>query len=325
MKAVVVRESGPVLEDRAEPVPRPNEVLVQVKAAALNRLDMQVADGATHGKSGGVGNTMGIEWSGVVLQVGDEVPRSWVSPGDRVMCSGTGGYAEMAKTDWGRVHKFPDSFVDFNQAAALPVALQTAHEAITASGQFQRGQTVLVNGASSVIGMMSMQVAKALGAAQVIGTTVSSGRIEALRPFGLDLGVATDQNNWVEAVLAATQGRGVDLTIDMVAGPTLNALLLATRVAGRIVNVGRVGGFHAEVDLDLHAMRRIQYIGASFRTRTLDEVREVSRNMRLDLWEAVAREELRIPVSDVFPLERFAEAIETMRGNRHFGKIILSV
>ena len=324
MKSVVVREGGPVLEDRSAMSPRPNEVLVQVKAAALNRLDLQVSEGSMHGKSGGIGNTMGIEWSGVVMEIGCEVPDS-IQPGDRVMCSGTGGYSELAVTDWGRVHKFPDSFSDFIHAAALPVSLQTAHEALTASGCFQRGESVLVNGASSVIGMMTLQVARALGASATIGTTSSAERIESLKAFGLTLGVTTDKPEWAAEVLAATNGRGVDLTIDMVAGPTLNSLLQATRVAGRIVNVGRVGGFHAEVDLDLHAMRRIQYVGASFRTRTLDEVREISRNMRKDLWSAVARGDLRIPVSQVFPLADFAEALGAMKNNRHFGKIVLEV
>lgn len=324
MKAVVVREGGPSIEERPVLSPKSNEVLVQVKAAALNRLDLQVAEGSTHGTSGGLGNTMGIEWSGVVLEVGSEVPTS-LAAGDCVMCSGTGGYAQMAVTDWGRVHKFPDTFTDFIQAAALPVSLQTAHEALTGSGQFRRGQTVLVNGASSAIGLMAMQVAQTLGAAAVIGTTTSPERIEALKPFGLTMGVVAGDADWAADVLAATGGQGVDLAIDMVAGKTLNSLLRATRVSGRIVNVGRVGGFHAEVDLDLHAMRRIHYVGASFRTRTLQEVREVSRNMRNDLWTAVARGDLRIPVSQVFPMARYDEALDTMRSNRHFGKIVLEV
>lgn len=324
MKAVVVREGGPTLEERPAPVPRPNEVLVKVKAASLNRLDLQVAQGVTHGKSGGIGNVMGIEWSGTVVEIGADAP-STLKPGDSVMCSGVGGYAEMAVADWGRVHKFPESLSDFVQAAALPVSLQTSHEALVGSGQFQRGQTVMIRGAGSVIGLMSAQVAKYLGASVVIGTTTTAARIPALKTFGLDVGVATDDSSWVQQVLDATQGRGVDLVIDMVAGHTLNSTMAATRVAGRIVNVGRMDGFTGEFDFDLHAMRRIQYIGTSFRTRTLDEVRAVAQNMRDDLWAAVAAQQLTIPVAGRFAHADFRSALDSMKSNRHLGKIVLEL
>ena len=156
---------------------------------------------------------------------------------------GAGGYAEYAATDWGRVYKLSNASVDFVQAATLPIALQTAHEAITASGGFQRGEVVLVQGASSSVGLMSLQVARLLGASLVIGTSTRPERQDKLKAFGADTVVDTRDEHWPQQVLDATGGQGADLVVDFVAGATMNRNMQATRICGRIVNVGRMGGF----------------------------------------------------------------------------------
>ena len=130
---------------------------------------------------------------------------------------------------------------------------------------------------------------------------------------------------WPDAVLAATEGRGVDLVVDQVSAPVSRGNLQATRVLGRIVNVGRLGGATGEFDFDLHAARRISYIGVTFRTRSKEEVREINRLMRRDLWGAVEDGTLHLPIDRVFPLEQANEAQAHMRANAHFGKVVLSV
>jgi NADPH2:quinone reductase len=324
MKAVTVGDAGPRWSDIARPEPKTHEVLVRVRAAALNRADLHVAAGHKHGKSGGIGGGIGIEWAGQVEAVGADVPAD-IRPGDAVMCSGAGGYAEYAVTDWGRVYKLPGGMDDFVQAATLPIALQTAHEAIVASGAFQRGQSVVVQGASSGVGLMSLQVARLLGAHQVFGSSTTAERRARLAEFGATAVFDSADPAWPQQVLDATGGQGADLVVDFIAGRMMNPNMQATRVCGRIVNVGRMGGFSGEFDFDLHSLRRIRYIGVTFRTRTLDEVREIARQMKRDLWDAVSRGELRLPVSRTFPLAQAADALAFMRSNAHFGKVVLTV
>lgn len=326
MKAVVVSGEGPQLVTTAIPAVGPDDVLVRVHAAALNRADLHVAAGHRHGASGGTGAVIGIEWAGEVVALGAAVPAECdLAIGDRVMCSGAGGYAEYAATDWGRVYKISGASMDFVQAATLPVALQTAHEAITASGGFQQGESVLVQGASSSVGLMSMQVARLLGASKVIGTSTRPDRQDKLQALGADAVVVTGSNDWPQQVQELTGGQGVDLLVDFVAGATMNPNMRATRICGRIVNVGRMGGFTGEFDFDLHSLRRIRYVGVTFRTRSRQEVRQIARNMRDDLWEAVTQGKLRLPVHRTFKLEHASDALACMKTNTHFGKIVLTV
>ncbi len=323
MKAIVVGESGIALRDIPIPQPGPAEVLVRVRAAGLNRAELSVAAGHMHGSVGGPGTVVGSEWSGEVVAVGAEVPD--VQPGQRVMCSGNGGYAEYAVTDWGRVTPIPANNMGFEQAATLPIALQTMHDALVTNGGLQAGQTVLIQGASSGVGLMGLQIAKYLGARLVIGTSTDAGRRAQLGQFGADLALDSSQADWPDAVLQATDGRGVDLIIDQVSAPVANQNMRATAILGRIVNVGRLGGSSGTFDFDLHALRRISYIGVTFRTRSVAEVREINRRMRADLWPAVEDGTLHLPIDRVFPLAEAAAAQAHMRENRHLGKIVLTV
>ncbi len=323
MKAIVVGTQGIALQDIPVPTPGPEQVLVRVRAAGLNRAELSVAAGHMHGAVGGPGTVVGSEWSGEIAALGPAVPDLTV--GQRVMCSGSGGYADYAVTDWGRVTPIPDSNMSFEQAATLPIALQTMHDALVTNGKLVRGQTVLIQGASSGVGLMGLQIAKYLGASLVIGTSTDAGRRAQLGRFGADLALDSRDEAWPDQVLAATEGRGVDLIVDQVSAPVANQNMRATAILGRIVNVGRLGGSKGEFDFDLHALRRIAYIGVTFRTRSVAEVREINRRMRADLWPAVVDGTLSLPIDRVFPLAEVAAAQAHMRENRHLGKIVLTV
>jgi NADPH:quinone reductase len=323
MKAAVVGEKGLEIRDVPAPRPKPNEVLVRVRAAGLNRAELSVAAGHRHGGIGGPGTIVGLEFAGEAAEVGAEV--EGVKPGDRVMCSGSGGYAEYAVTDWGRVSRVPDRNMSWEEAATLPIALQTMHNAVVTAGRLKPGETALIQGASSGVGLMGLQIAKLMGAKLVVGTSTNAERRARLKEFGADLAVDTTDPAWPDQVLAATDGEGVHLIVDQISASVANQNLRAARVLGRIVNVGRLGGSKGEFDFDLHAARRIDYIGVTFRTRSLDEVREITRLMRQDLWDAVEAGKLRLPIDRVFPLDQAAEAQAHMKANRHFGKIVLKV
>ncbi|HEX2553416.1 MAG TPA: zinc-binding dehydrogenase [Microvirga sp.] len=320
MKAAVVTEGGLAIREVPVPRPKPNEVLVRVRAAALNRADLGVVAGHRHGSIGGPGAIPGLEWAGEVVEAGAEVEA--FSPGDRVMCAGSGGYAEYAVTDGGSATPIPDG-MSFETATTLPLALRTMHDAIVTQARLQPGESLLIQGASSGVGLMGLQIGRRLGAAVVIGTSTNPERRARLTAFGATLALDTSDPAWPEQAREATGGKGVNVIIDQVSGSMANANMQAAAVLGRIVNVGRLGGAKAEFDFDLHALKRISYIGVTFRTRSIAEVREINRRMRADLDGAVAAGELQLPLDSSFPLDAAADAVAHMRANRHFGKILL--
>jgi NADPH:quinone reductase len=323
MKAVTVTDDGVKILDAPTPKPKANEVLVRVRACGLNRADLMVASGMAHGATGGAGTIVGMEVSGEIAEVGAEVKGFEV--GDRVMCSGGSAWAEYAVADWGRTVKIPDSNMSYEKAATLPIALQTMHDAVVTHGALTAGKTIMIQGASSGVGIMGMQIAKLKGASLVVGSSTNEGRRARLSEFGADLAVDPSDPAWVDQVLEATGGKGVDTIVDQVSGTVANQNLAATAIMGRIVNVGRLGGFHGDFNFDLHAARRINYIGVTFRTRSIDEIREIVRLTWADLGDAVAKGELTLPMDRNYAMEDVADALARMKANEHFGKITLSV
>src|SRR5690348_1699711 len=160
MKAAVITADGLKIQDVPRPDPKADEVLVRVRAAGLNRADLAMTAGLAYGHAGGQGTIAGLEFAGEVTAVGASV--QGVRPGDRVMCFGGGGYAEFAVTDYGRCMPVPANNMSFEQAATLPVAL--LHNAVVSTGQLRTGESVLIQGASSGVGLMGMQIAKLMGA-----------------------------------------------------------------------------------------------------------------------------------------------------------------
>ena len=323
MKAAIVTDNGVQVRDVPDPTPGPSQVLVRVRAAGLNRADLAVAAGHAHGRQGGAGTIIGLEFAGEVVACGAEVP-AHIRPGMRVMAKGNGTYAEYAVADHGVICPVPDRNLSWEQAATLPVALSTMHDAVVTNGALKPGQSILIQGASSGVGLMGMQIAKKKGASLVVGSSTNAERRARLKEFGCDLAIDTSDPHWPDQVLEATGGRGVDVIVDQISASVANGNLKACAILGRIVNVGRLGGQKGEFDFDLHAARRISYIGVTFRTRSVEEVREINRLMVADLWPAVEAGELHLPIDKVFPLSEAVAALEHMKANRHFGKIALS-
>ncbi len=322
MKAAVIGANGVEICDVQKPTPGPAQVLVRVRASGLNRADLIMASGHMHGSAGGPGAVLGLEFAGEVEAVGAQV--KGIKAGDRVMCSGNAGYAEYAVTDWGRVAPIPANNMSFTQAATLPIALQTMHDALVTNGRLKAGECVLIQGASSGVGIMGLQIAKHMGARLVIGSSTNPGRRAKLAEYGADLAIDSSDPTWPDVVTNATDGKGVNLIVDQISAGVMDANMKAAAVLGRIVNVGRLGGIRGTFDFDLHALKRIDYIGVTFRTRSLDEVREINRRMRADLWAAVEAGRLALPIDRTFPLDEAAAALTHMKANAHFGKIVLT-
>src|ERR1700712_1120717 len=324
MKAFVYGANGAEITDVAKPAPKGTQVLVRVRANGLNRADLGMTKGHAHGAAGGVGAVLGMEWAGEVAELGPDA--KGVKVGDRVMGSGAAAFAEYTLADHGRLFHIPStSNMSFEEAATYPVALATMHNAVVTNGGLQPGQTVLIQGASSGVGLMAMQIAKLKGAKTVIGSSTNAARRERLKEFGADLAIDSKDGGWGDQVLQATSGEGVDLIVDQISGPVANQNLKATKILGRIVNVGRLGGTHGDFNFDLHAARRIHYIGVTFRTRSVQEIRDIFTAVRDDIWPAVEAEQLKLPIDKIYPFADIGKAFDHMEANAHLGKIVVTL
>lgn len=313
MKAILATPSGAQLQDVAPPAPSADQVLVRVRAASLNRADLRTL-------ANGLNDILGMEWSGDVIEVGGNVKD--FAPGDRVMCSGSRAFAEYAVTDRGRVAHIPES-LSYRAGASMMLALQTMHNAVVTHGRVQAGDAVLIHGASSGVGLMAAQIARLKGARLVIGTSRNEHKRQVLEAAGFDLAVDASQPDWTAKVLEATGDKGADVIVDQVAGEHFNDLIRVSALLARIVNVGRLGGPSGPFDFETHALKRITYTGVTFRTRTADEVRELTSLMMQDLGKALADGSLAMPLDSDFPLEQAQAAYDRMAANQHFGKITL--
>ena len=322
MKAFVFGAQGATISDVAQPSPKGPQVLVRVRACGLNRADLGMTKGHVHGSAGGVGTVLGMEWAGEVVEIGPDA--KGVNVGDRVMGSGAAAFAEYALTDYGRLFHIPAG-MGFETAATLPIALTTMHNALITNGGLRPGQTVLIQGASSGVGLMALQIAKLKGARAVIGSSTNPERRARLKDFGADLAIDSRDPAWVDQVLGVTDGNGVDLIIDQISGPVANQNLAATRVLGRIVNVGRLGGSHGDFNFDLHAARRIQYIGVTLPTRSIEEIRDIFTEVKNDIWPAVEAGTLKLPIDRTFAFADIGKAFDHMEANQHLGKIVVTL
>ncbi len=302
------------------PQPAAGQILVRVAAAGLNRADIGSAKATGQMPI----NVVGQEWAGEVTEVGQGV--TGLKPGDAVMCFGrSGGYAEYAVTEAGWAMPYNKDEISLQQAAILPLALMTAHDALKTRGDLKSGQKVLVQGASSAVGMMVIQVAKVMGASMVAGTSRDPSKTPRLQALGATLMLNSNSPDWADMLLKATDNRGVNVVVDFVSGKTVNDSMKATDVLGRMVNVGRLGGGSAEFDFNLHAAKRITYTGVTFRSRSVAEISEIVTKARAELWSHVSSGGLALPIDRAFKLEEAGAAHALMNANGQFGKIVLTL
>lgn len=315
MKAILATQQGAIVQEVPVPTPAAGQILVKVRATGLNRADL-------HTLALGQNNIIGMEWAGTVEAVGPGV--QMYKAGDAVMCSGKHAFAEYAVADCGRTIPMPEN-LSFREGAAMMMALQTAHNAVATHGRLQKDDVVVIQGASSGVGLMTAQIAQYLGAGLVIGTSRDAQRRAAMLNYGIDLALDSSDAAWVDAVMARTQGQGVNVIIDYVSGPGFNDLMLVAATQARIVNVGRLGGAQGPFDFETHALKRLCYTGVTFRTRSAEEITELTAAMHRDLGDALSRGALAFPLDQDFPLAEAQQAFDRMRANRHFGKITLAV
>jgi NADPH:quinone reductase-like Zn-dependent oxidoreductase len=222
------------------------------------------------------------------------------------------------------VVKVPDC-LNWQEAAAVPVAYMTEHDALITNARLQAGESVLINAASSGVGVAAVQLAKLFGARPVIGVSGDADKLERLKPLGIDHGINYRRENFADAVLKLTDGKGVNIILDHVGASQFQDNLRCMALRGRLVSVGRLGGNNGEINLDYLALRRLQLIGVTFRTRTMDERAEIARRFTTDVLPALADGRLKPVIDKVFPLKDALAAQDYLASNALLGKVILVV
>ena len=296
-------------------------LLLKVAAAGVNRPDVFQRKGF-YPPPAGASDILGLEVSGEVVALGDGVSR--LSVGDKVcaLLAG-GGYAEYATAPEPQCLPVPAG-LSMLEAAALPETYFTVWSTVFERGGLKAGETLLVHGGSSGIGTTAIQLASALGAT-VYATAGSKEKCRACTDLGAALAVNYKEEDFVEMLLEATGGRGVDLILDMVAGSYLERNVTLAAVDGRIVIIAFLGGTRAEMDWRPVMVKRLTITGSTLRPRTVEEKGAIARALQEKVWPLLESGQVRPVISKVFPLEQAAQAHALMESSEHIGKIMLEI
>jgi NADPH:quinone reductase-like Zn-dependent oxidoreductase len=311
----VQSQRGLSLEPRDVPAPEPNEgqLLVKVRASSFNRGELLTGHGAFDPR----GKPAGIECAGEVVAGG-----TGFTAGERVMGRCVGGFADYALMDAREALRVPPR-LSWEQAAAISLVFMVAHDMLIAHGRLERSEWLLITGASSGVGVASLQVGKALGA-NVIGTSGSAQKLAKLAELGLDVGVETRGTGFHEAAMKATAGKGVDLVVNTVGGTVFAECLRTLAFEGRLATVGYLDRtLKAEIDLEALHAKRLHLFGVSNKLRPASERAQTVRGFEKDLLPYFADGRI-VPVIDrVFAFEQLAEAHAHFESGNVVGKVVV--
>lgn len=308
------------LREAQVPQPGPGQVLVRMRAAALNRGEFLLGHGL-HGASGSW-KAIGSEGAGEIEKLGEGVDRLVL--GQRVMGRCAGAFAEYALMQADEAMPLPDR-LSWHQGAAVPLTFLVAYDMLVQQGQLAPQQWVLINGVSSGVGVAALQLAKVLGA-RVIGTSGSQAKIDALKPLGLDFGLVTRAPDFSQAVMAITQQRGADLIVNTVGGSVLMENLRAASFEARLAVVGYVDGVvRTELDLEMLHAKRLRLYGVSNKLRSQAQRAAAVPAFMRDVLPALSEGRMAPQIDRVFALNDLPEAKAHMEAARHVGKIVLNL
>ena len=304
------------LRETAAPEPKAGEILVKVRAASLNRGELL---GGTHGAAPKPG---GGECAGEVVKVGEGV--AGVAVGARMMGRCGGGFAELAVMDAREALRVPERLT-WEEAAATPLTFIVVYDMLIAQGHLAAGQWLLVTGISSGVGVAALQTAKVLGA-RVIGTSGSADKLARLEKLGLDLGIRTRAGDFHDAVMKATDGKGVNLIVNNVGGSMLGECVRSLAFEGRLAIVGHLDRvFSGTLDIETLHRKRLTVFGVSNRLRTAGQRAETVRAFARDVLPYFEDGRLRPLVDQIFALDELPKAITFMESDAQVGKIVVRV
>ena len=321
MRVISVSETGDLLWiEAADLVPSPAEILIDVKATAINRADLMQRKGL-YPPPPGAPETMGLECAGIVMAVGRDVTHHQV--GDRVcaLLAG-GGYAEQAVVDQGSALKIPEN-LDFEQAAAIPEVFATAWLNLFIEAALQPGERVVLHAGASGVGTAAIQLCHAFGSESFV-TAGSASKIEACLKLGAKGGHNRRDGGFIDA-LRALWPQGADVILDPVGASYLAENLEALTLNGRLVLIGLMGGGRSEIDLAKLMMKRLRVVGSTLRARPLEEKASIMAELNQYVWPKISQGEVVPIIQQVFPIQSASAAHELMASDVTIGKVVLKV
>jgi putative PIG3 family NAD(P)H quinone oxidoreductase len=324
MRAVVLRSHGGpeslTIEQVPDPIGGPDDVIVQVRATALNRADLLQVMGMYPNPRPAALEIPGLEFSGTVKSVGERVTM-W-QPGDDVMgIEAGGGYAELIATHERQLMKVP-SAVGVADAAAIPEVFLTAWDALVVQGGLTSGRWALVHAGASGVGTASIQIAKSISAR--IAVTSSAGKMDLCRSLGADLVLERSPSDWLTEAMAAVPD-GFDTILDVIGGDEIDRNLKAVAMKGRILQVGLMGGSSAPVNVYALMGRRASWIGTMLRARPIEEKIALTRRFASEMLPLFDDGRLKPVIDSRYPFDQIADAHRHMAANANAGKIIIDV
>ncbi len=327
MKAVIISKAGGseglIIREVEQPRPAPDQVLVRVKASALNRADLLQRQGHYPAPFGSPQNIPGLEFAGEVVEAGPLV-QSW-KPGQRVFgITGGGAHAEYIAVHERTVAEVPHN-LSWTEAAAIPEVFITAQDALWKQAALRPSEIVLIHAVGSGVGLASAQLARVLGA-QVYGTSRTQDKIERALEFGLTQGItASSAEDLPEKLHHLTQGRGADVVLDLLGGPYVNASLKLLALRGRMIFIGTMAGSRTEFDLRHVLSKRLMLRGTVLRARPLEEKIAATQAFARELCPLFERGALRPVIDKVFDMSDIQEAHQRMESNQSFGKVVVRI
>ena len=329
MKAVVITQPGgpEVLEIRDVPEPAPpqvDQVLVRVRASALNRADILQRGGLYPAPPGFPPDIPGLEFAGEVAQVGPRANR-W-KKGDRVFgITGGGAQAEYLLTPASHLANVPASF-EWARAAAVPEVFITAHDALFTQAGLQSGETLIVHAAGSGVGTAAIQLAVAAGA-KAFGTSRSFEKLLRASDYGLSSGIVINEDPgvMVESVMNLTNSHGADVILDLVGARYLQANLKSLALKGRMMLVGTTSGSQATLDFSLMLGKRLTVRGTVLRARSNEEKAAATAGFERDVVPLLTSGKVKPVIDRIYKMSEIREAHSRMESNENFGKIVLLI
>jgi NADPH2:quinone reductase len=310
-----------VPETRAVPAPGPDEILIKVAAAGVNRPDVAQRSGS-YPPPPGASDLPGLEVAGTVAAVGEGVSKHKI--GDKVMSLvAGGGYAQYAIAPDAQAMAVPDA-LSINEAGATPETLMTVWHNVFERGALQPGETILIHGGSSGIGTMAIQLAKAFGS-KVIVTVGSQEKADACLKLGADRAINYKTEDFVAEVKTFTGGKGVEVVLDMVAGDYIERNYDAAAVDGRIVQIAVLSGPKATVNFAKLMVKRLHHTGSTLRPRTNADKAAMVAAIEAKVLPLFREGKVKPLIDSTFPLEKAADAHRRMETSAHIGKIVLTL
>ena len=324
MRAVVLRSHGGpdslTIEDVPDPIGGPEDLVVQVRATALNRADLLQVMGLYPNPRPSALEIPGLEFSGTVQAVGERVTL-W-QPGDEVMGIEAGGaYAERIATHERQLMRVP-AVVGIADGAAIPEVFLTAWDALVVQGGLTSGRWALVHAGASGVGTAGIQIAKSIGAR--IAVTCSSGKMDLCRALGADLVVERSPAPWLTEAMAAVP-EGFDTILDVIGGEEIERNLQAVAMKGRIIQVGLMGGSTVPVNVSALMGRRASWIGTMLRARPIEEKIALTRRFAAEMLPLFDTGQLKPVIDSRFPFDNIADAHRHMAANANAGKIMVDI